>query len=268
MAGRGPGDRRHEPRAGGRCRRPRARLMPKLRDHLPALFRAGTHDRGARAGVVADGLGRSAARRRRGFARRRRLVASPRRDVNAADRAALKRPVLRDQRHQRPYPRRRRTPSVARDRRRTPRRAARRATRHRRRGASALALGLSRVTRRISSEHRRAAWLGDIGSEIAAARHALTRPSWRLLGAFGYLLFDIAVLWTTFAAVGPLLARCWPAVGPLLARCWPAGAAGAAGARVSGGLSRQRDPCPRRRRGPRRRPRRRPRTLRIARDPD
>jgi uncharacterized protein (TIRG00374 family) len=25
-----------------------------------------------------------------------------------------------------------------------------------------------------------------------------------LLGAFGYLLFDIAVLWTTFAAVGPL----------------------------------------------------------------
>ncbi len=71
-------------------------------------------------------------------------------------------------------------------------------------GASALALGLSRVTRRISSEHRRAAWLGDIGSGIAAARHALTRPSWRLLGAFGYLLFDIAVLWTTFAAVGPL----------------------------------------------------------------
>jgi uncharacterized membrane protein YbhN (UPF0104 family) len=71
-------------------------------------------------------------------------------------------------------------------------------------GAGALALGLPRVARRISSEHPRAAWLDDVGSGIPAARHALARPSWRLLGALGYLLFDIAVLWTTFAAVGPL----------------------------------------------------------------
>jgi uncharacterized membrane protein YbhN (UPF0104 family) len=78
-------------------------------------------------------------------------------------------------------------------------------------GASALVLGLPRVMRRISSEHPRAAWLDDIGSGIPAARHALARPSWRLLGALGYLLFDIAVLWIAFAAVGPL-----PALAPLV----------------------------------------------------
>ena len=47
------------------------------------------------------------------------------------------------------------------------------------------------------------AWLEDIGTGIPAARDALLRPSWRLLGALGYLLFDMAVLWTTLAAVGP-----------------------------------------------------------------
>ena len=41
-------------------------------------------------------------------------------------------------------------------------------------------------------------------SGFPAARDALVRPSWRLFGAVGYLLFDIAVLWMTFAAVGPL----------------------------------------------------------------
>ena len=79
-------------------------------------------------------------------------------------------------------------------------------------GASALVLGLPRLMRRISTEHPiRAAWLDDIGSGIPAARHALARPSWRLLGALGYLLFDIAVLWTTFAAIGPL-----PPLAPLV----------------------------------------------------
>jgi uncharacterized membrane protein YbhN (UPF0104 family) len=77
--------------------------------------------------------------------------------------------------------------------------------------AIALVLGLPRVTRRISNEHPRATWLDDIGAGIPAARHALARPSWRLLGALGYLLFDIAVLWTTFAAVGPL-----PPLAPLV----------------------------------------------------
>ncbi|MEA2675299.1 MAG: hypothetical protein QOI92_2491 [Chloroflexota bacterium] len=78
-------------------------------------------------------------------------------------------------------------------------------------GVSALVLGLPRVTRRLLSEHLRAAWLDDIGSGIPAARHALARPSWRLLGGLGYLLFDIAVLWITFAAVGPL-----PSAAPLV----------------------------------------------------
>jgi hypothetical protein len=70
--------------------------------------------------------------------------------------------------------------------------------------ASVVVLALPRVMRRISSEHPRAGWLEDIGVGIPAARQALARPSWRLAGAFGYLLFDICVLWTTFAALGPL----------------------------------------------------------------
>lgn len=70
--------------------------------------------------------------------------------------------------------------------------------------AITLVLALPNLIRRMSSKHPKAAWLQDIGIGIPAARHALTRPSWRLLGALGYLLFDIAVLWTTFAAVGPL----------------------------------------------------------------
>ena len=70
--------------------------------------------------------------------------------------------------------------------------------------AIVLFLGLSKVTHRVSIAHPRAAWLDDIGVGIPAARGALVRPSWRLLGAVGYLLFDIAVLWLTFAAVGPL----------------------------------------------------------------
>ncbi len=77
--------------------------------------------------------------------------------------------------------------------------------------ATILVLGLPNLTRRVSSKHAKAAWLEDIGIGIPAARHALTRPSWRLLGAVGYLLFDIAVLWTTFAAVGPL-----PPLAPLI----------------------------------------------------
>ncbi len=68
--------------------------------------------------------------------------------------------------------------------------------------ATVLVLALPRLTRRVSAEHPRLAWLDDIGVGIPAARRALTRPSWRLLGGAGYLLFDIGVLWTTFAAAG------------------------------------------------------------------
>src|SRR5436190_172322 len=71
-------------------------------------------------------------------------------------------------------------------------------------------LAIPRLTHRISAKCPRATWLEDIGVGIPAAREALTRPSWRLAGAAGYLLFDIAVLWITFAAVGPA-----PPIAPL-----------------------------------------------------
>jgi uncharacterized membrane protein YbhN (UPF0104 family) len=64
-------------------------------------------------------------------------------------------------------------------------------------------LGLPRVMRRISARLPVPGWLKDIGTGIPAARDALLRPHRRLLGALGYLLFDVAVLWTTLAAVGP-----------------------------------------------------------------
>ncbi len=69
--------------------------------------------------------------------------------------------------------------------------------------AITVALGLPRLTRHLSVRRARVAWLDDIGAGIPAAREALLRPSWRLLGAVGYLLCDVAVLWTTLAAVGP-----------------------------------------------------------------
>jgi uncharacterized membrane protein YbhN (UPF0104 family) len=63
-------------------------------------------------------------------------------------------------------------------------------------------LALPKVVRRIARGRPSPAWLDDLGAGIPAARDALLRPSWRLLGAFGYLLFDVSVLWTTLAAVG------------------------------------------------------------------
>jgi uncharacterized membrane protein YbhN (UPF0104 family) len=45
-------------------------------------------------------------------------------------------------------------------------------------------------------------WLIDLAAGITRARRSLLRPSWRLLGALGYLGFDIAALGATFAAAG------------------------------------------------------------------
>ncbi len=45
-------------------------------------------------------------------------------------------------------------------------------------------------------------WVGGIIEGIRDAELTAARPSWRLLGAFGYLGFDIAVLWATFSGVG------------------------------------------------------------------
>jgi uncharacterized membrane protein YbhN (UPF0104 family) len=46
------------------------------------------------------------------------------------------------------------------------------------------------------------AWLAGIVAGIRDAEQAARHPSWRLVGALGYLGFDIAVLWATFSAVG------------------------------------------------------------------
>ena len=51
--------------------------------------------------------------------------------------------------------------------------------------------------------------LGRLASWVSAAEKTAFTPNWRLLGAIGYLLFDIAVLWACLRAVGtnpPLLA--------------------------------------------------------------
>jgi uncharacterized membrane protein YbhN (UPF0104 family) len=48
-------------------------------------------------------------------------------------------------------------------------------------------------------------WLDGIVGGIRDAERAGRHPSWRLAGALGYLGFDIAVLWATFAAIGDTL---------------------------------------------------------------
>jgi uncharacterized membrane protein YbhN (UPF0104 family) len=67
--------------------------------------------------------------------------------------------------------------------------------------ATCATLALPLILRR---EHHRhwPRWLLDISTGIQAARHSLTTPNWRMLGAIGYLGFDIAVLGTLFAATG------------------------------------------------------------------
>jgi uncharacterized membrane protein YbhN (UPF0104 family) len=51
-------------------------------------------------------------------------------------------------------------------------------------------------------QHSRRRWLIDLAAGIDGARRALFRPSWRLLGAVGWLGFDIASLGAIFAATG------------------------------------------------------------------
>jgi uncharacterized membrane protein YbhN (UPF0104 family) len=64
--------------------------------------------------------------------------------------------------------------------------------------ATLIVLTLARPGGRPAS----ARWLDGVAAGIGDARRALVHPGWRLLGAVGYLGFDIAVLWTTFSAVG------------------------------------------------------------------
>jgi uncharacterized membrane protein YbhN (UPF0104 family) len=55
----------------------------------------------------------------------------------------------------------------------------------------------------IRSRPRTPAWIRAISAGVQDAEEtALRRPSWRLLGAFGYLWFDVAVLWLVLRALG------------------------------------------------------------------
>jgi uncharacterized membrane protein YbhN (UPF0104 family) len=67
--------------------------------------------------------------------------------------------------------------------------------------ASAAVLAVPSLLRR-SPEGRWPVWLVDLAAGIDRARRSVRRPSWRLLGAAGYLGFDIAALGATFAATG------------------------------------------------------------------
>jgi uncharacterized membrane protein YbhN (UPF0104 family) len=58
------------------------------------------------------------------------------------------------------------------------------------------------VLLRRAPRRRWPTWLVDVSAGIDSARHSLLSPSWRMLGAAGYLGFDIAVLGALFAATG------------------------------------------------------------------
>jgi uncharacterized membrane protein YbhN (UPF0104 family) len=71
-------------------------------------------------------------------------------------------------------------------------------------GGVLAALAVLAVPRAVARSPERAwpGWLIDLAAGIERARGSLRRPSWRLLGAIGYLGFDIAALGATFAADG------------------------------------------------------------------
>jgi uncharacterized membrane protein YbhN (UPF0104 family) len=57
----------------------------------------------------------------------------------------------------------------------------------------------------VRSRSRAPAWIRAISAGVQDAEEtALRRPSWRLVGALGYLWFDFAVLWLVLRAVGPV----------------------------------------------------------------
>ena len=66
-------------------------------------------------------------------------------------------------------------------------------------------LALPRLTERGAQARgsgRLATLLAATATTIRATRRTLLRPDWRLLGAVGYLWFDIGVLWACFHATG------------------------------------------------------------------
>ncbi|HET6867320.1 MAG TPA: lysylphosphatidylglycerol synthase domain-containing protein [Solirubrobacteraceae bacterium] len=71
-------------------------------------------------------------------------------------------------------------------------------------GGAAAALAVLAIPLVVARSPQRAwpSWLVDLAAGIDRARSSVRRPSWRLLGAIGYLGFDIAALAATFAAAG------------------------------------------------------------------
>jgi hypothetical protein len=67
--------------------------------------------------------------------------------------------------------------------------------------AAAAVLAIPVVIAR-SPRRRWPTWLIDLAGGVTRARRSLLAPHWRLLGAAGYLGFDIAALGATFAATG------------------------------------------------------------------
>jgi uncharacterized membrane protein YbhN (UPF0104 family) len=63
-------------------------------------------------------------------------------------------------------------------------------------------LALPWLSNRRSAGRLGRSWSGELLRGVGEAKGALRHPSWRLLGAFGYLGFDIAVLWAALSAVG------------------------------------------------------------------
>ncbi len=45
-------------------------------------------------------------------------------------------------------------------------------------------------------------WLGETATVVRRTRDTVFQPHWRLVGAFGYMWFDIAALWLCFRATG------------------------------------------------------------------
>jgi uncharacterized membrane protein YbhN (UPF0104 family) len=66
---------------------------------------------------------------------------------------------------------------------------------------TAAVLAVSVVVRRAPRSGR-TGWVGDLMAGVEGAGQSLLRPNWRLIGALGYLGFDIAALGAAFAAAG------------------------------------------------------------------
>ncbi|HZE03638.1 MAG TPA: lysylphosphatidylglycerol synthase domain-containing protein, partial [Solirubrobacteraceae bacterium] len=71
-------------------------------------------------------------------------------------------------------------------------------------GGAGATLAVLAIPRVATSSRRRGhpSWLIDLAAGIDRACRSLWRPNWRLLGAVGYLGFDIAALGAAFAAAG------------------------------------------------------------------